>query len=250
MKRSRAALRLAGPQLEKEWFERNMDALRGTGRQLSELRDTSVQRKILKALRKEQPLLFEQLKDDEKIAEMIKKQDHLKTSDEEVKELIAKSEAILQKTGYRIRFEPMNKFDARLLFLELESTYNDVIALYLECRNYPKPEKIHQFRKRAKDFLYQLWFFRPYNQAVVKSVEKRVDLLTQNLGKYCDHKQLILDLGYKYSRGSQMSALDELIVVIKGRQDKYLGIVWSEAKKIFHSDKQLVNLLDFKLLII
>jgi len=250
MKRSRAALRLVGPQLETEWFERNMEALRDTGRLLSEFRDTSVQRKLLKELRKEQPLLFEQLKANDRIAVMIKKPDHFTISADEVAELIVKAKTILQKTGYRIRFEPMSKLDARLLYLELENTYDDVVALYLECRNNPKPGKIHQFRKRAKDFLYQLYFFRPVNPPAVKSVEKRFELLSQNLGKYCDLKQLILDLGYKYSRGSQMSAIDELIVLIKSRQDKHLSRVWIDAKMIFRADSHLVNLLGFKLLLI
>jgi CHAD domain-containing protein len=181
---------------------------------------------------------------------IMKKPDHLNTNAEEATDLILKTEAILQKTGYRIRFEPMDKLVARLLFGELERTYEDVIALYLGCRNNPKPEKVHEFRKRAKDFLYQLCFFRPVNPSVIKSVEKKFEILTQNLGKYCDFKQLILDLDYKYIRGAPMTALDELVVIIKLRQDNYLARVWATANKIFHPGEQLVNLLGFKLLLI
>jgi len=250
MKRSRAVLKLAGPQLDKEWLKRNIVALRETGRLLSALRDTSVQRKILKELRKDNASLFASLKDNDKLASMLKKPEHFNVAQPSVSEILANSELILHKTAYRIRFEPMTNLDAKLLFRELEITYLDVISLYLECRNNPGPEKIHQFRKRAKDFLYQLYFFRPLNPSVVKSLEKRVELLTQNLGKYCDLKQLILDLGYKYSRGTQMSAIDELVVLIRKIQDKYLGRVWTEANKIFRPGRQLGNLLGFKLLII
>jgi CHAD domain-containing protein len=250
MKRSRAVLKLAGPQLQQEWLERNIGALRETGRLLSGLRDTSVQRRILKELRKESPSLFDKLCDNDKIAMILKKPDHLNNHADDLTDLILKTEAILLKTGYRIRFEPMDKLAARLLFDELERTYEDVIALYLGCRNNPKPEKIHELRKRAKDFLYQLCFFRPVNPSVIKSVEKKFGILTQNLGKYCDLKQLILDLEYKYIRGAQMTALDELIVIIKLRQDNYLARVWAIANKIFHHDEQLVNLLGFKLLLI
>ncbi|MCK7536082.1 MAG: CHAD domain-containing protein [Marinilabiliales bacterium] len=124
------------------------------------------------------------------------------------------------------------------------------MSLYLECRSNPKPEKIHQFRKRAKDFLYQLYFFRPLNPSVIRSLEKRFVSLTQSLGKYCDLKQLILDLGYEYSKGSQMTSIDELIVLIRKSQDKYLGRVWTESNKIFRPGKQLVNLLGFRPLLI
>ncbi len=250
MKRSRAVLKLAGPQLEKEWFDRNIGALRETGRLLSGLRDTSVQRKILKELKKDKPSLFASLRENERLATMLRKPDHFNVLTQDVSDIISNTESILQKAGYRIRFEPMAGFDAKLLFRELEITWQDVTSLYLECRDYPKPEKIHQFRKRAKDFLYQLYFFRPVNPPVVKSVEKRFEVLTQNLGKYCDLKQLIVDLGYKYTRGAPMTAIDELIVIIKLRQDNYLGRVWASSNKIFHPGEQLVNLLGFKMLII
>jgi CHAD domain-containing protein len=250
MKKSRAVLKLAGPQLEKEWYERNIDALRETGRLLSGLRDTSVQRRILKELRKENPWLFKQLAENVNIVMMLRKADHPNINTEEITERIIKSETLLLKSGYRIRFEPMDKLDAKLLFRELEKTYEDVIALYLGCRSNPKPDKIHEFRKRAKDFLYQLGFFRPINRSAVKSVERRFETLAQSLGKYCDLKQLILDLEYKYIRSAQMTALDELIVIIKLRQDNYLARVWADANKIFHPGEQLVNLLGFKLLLI
>jgi CHAD domain-containing protein len=250
MKRSRAVLKLAGPQMDKEWLERNMVALRETGRLLSALRDTSVQRKILKELKKDNPSLFSSLKDNEKLASMIKKPEHFNVATPDVSEIMANSELILQKAGYRIRFEPMAALDEKLLFRELETTYLDVMGLYLESRNNPKPEKIHQFRKRAKDFLYQLYFFRPLNPSIIRSVEKRFESLTQSLGKYCDLKQLILDLGYEYSRSPQMSDIDELIVLIRLFQDKYLNKVWSEANKIFRPGKKLLNLLEFRLLLI
>jgi CHAD domain-containing protein len=250
MKRSRAVLKLAGSQMDKEWLERNMVALRETGRLLSVLRDTSVQRKILKELRKDNPSLFASMKDFDKLASMIKKPEHFNLATPDVFEIMANSEMILKKASYRIRFEPMANLDASFLFRELERTYLDVMSLYLECRSFPKPEKIHQFRKRAKDFLYQLYFFRPLNPSVIRSVEKRFESLTQSLGKYCDLKQLVLDLGYEYSRSSQMSAIDELIVLIRKSQDIYLSKVWSVANKIFRPGKKLVNLLEFRLLLI
>jgi len=116
MKRSRAVLKLAGPQLDKEWLERNMMALRETGRLLSALRDTSVQRKILKELKKDNPSLFASLKDNDKLSSMIKKPEQFNVATPTVSEILADSELILHKTGYRIRFEPMADLDAKLLF--------------------------------------------------------------------------------------------------------------------------------------
>ncbi|MCK7536081.1 MAG: CHAD domain-containing protein [Marinilabiliales bacterium] len=123
MKRSRAVLKLAGPQLDKDWFERNMVALRETGRLLSALRDTSVQRKILKELRKDNPSLFASLQDNDKLASMIKKPEHFNVATSAVSEITANCEAVLQKAGYRIRFEPMTNLDASLLFRGLKTHF-------------------------------------------------------------------------------------------------------------------------------
>ena len=78
----------------------------------------------------------------------------------------------------------MNKIDPQLLLRELEQTYGIVVDIYLTCRNNLRPDKLHEFRKKAKDFLYQLYFFRPLNPSAIKALEKKLDNLTQNLGRY------------------------------------------------------------------
>jgi CHAD domain-containing protein len=157
---------------------------------------------------------------------------------------------LLNKTGYRIRFHTMNMIDPQLILKELERTYTNVVEIYLICRNNPKPGNLHEFRKKAKDFLYQLYFFRPLNPSVVKTLEKKMDNLTQNLGKVNDLSQLVKALGYKYPDSSNIPALDELIVRIREKQDIYLASVWPSAYKIFCPGQKLVNVLGFKLLII
>jgi CHAD domain-containing protein len=109
---------------------------------------------------------------------------------------------------------------------------------------------LHEFRKRAKDFLYQLYYFRPLNPSVVKELEKRLDTLTQNLGKYNDLTQIMKIVGYKYGTPENSPALDELIVVIKDKQDQYLSKVWPSAYKIFCPGQKLLNVLGFRLLTI
>jgi hypothetical protein len=157
---------------------------------------------------------------------------------------------ILNKTGYRIRFEPMSNLDAHLLLKSLESTYICVVNNYMICRNNPKPSNLHELRKRAKDFLYQLWFFRPLNPPAVKALEKKLDLLTQNLGRYNDLEQLLKEIGYRYEYTVNHPALDELAIIIREEQDKKLTKVWPSAHKLFRPGQSLVNILGFKLLVI
>jgi CHAD domain-containing protein len=207
-----------------------------------------VHRKILKDLKKMHPSVFKQLNGNPKIEFLLKKSDPPAEPSPEMKDSLEKIRDLIYKSSYRIRFQGMIDLKPEILLKELEKSYFLTAEKYLTSRNSLKPSDIHEFRKRAKDFLYQLWFFRPVNPPVIKSLEKKLDLLTQNLGKYNDLDQLIRSLGYKYTAESVSSAMDELIILIRHEQDRYLIRVWSAAYKIFRPGRQLVNVLGFKIL--
>ena len=250
MKKLRSVLKLAGPQLDKESFKREILTFREVGRIMCSWRETSVHRKTLKELRKEYPGIFSRLQENEKLVSLLKKTEPVQEPSEEIKAGLEQIEDLLNRAGYRIRFQSMNKIDPQFLIKELELTYTNVVGIYLTCRNSLKPGILHEFRKKAKDFLYQLYFFRPLNPAVVKALEKKLDSMTQNLGKFNDLTQLVKTLGYKYPDSTNLTAMDELIVKIREKQDKYLAKVWPSAYKIFCPGQKLVNILGFKLLVI
>jgi CHAD domain-containing protein len=250
MKKARAVMHLVASQVDGETFTRNYGAFRDTGRLMCTLRDTSVHRKTLKDLRKAHPVLFNLLKDNEKLNLILKKEEPSGEVTLNKKENIEKINELLDKAGYRIRFQKMDNLDPKLLIMALDGSYNTVIDRYLKSRNSQKPSDIHEFRKRAKDFLYQLYFFRPLNPGSVKGLEKKLDAMTQNLGKYNDLSQLILRLGYKFKDPGNIPALNELVVLIRGEQDRYLSKVWPIAYKIFCPGQKLVNMLGFKILVI
>jgi CHAD domain-containing protein len=250
MKKSRAVMKLAQPQLEAENFERDIYALREVGRLMCSWRETSVRRKTLKELKKEHPEVFSRLQGNEIILALLKRPETAQQSDDEIKTGMLQIGDLLNKTGYRIRFQSMNKIEPQLLIKSLESTYSNVMHIYITCRNNPKPASIHELRKKAKDFLYQLYFFRPLNPSVVKALEKKLDTLTQNLGKFNDLTQLVKTLGYKYHEGEIQVAMDELIILIREKQDRFLSKVWPTAYKIFCPGQKLVNILGFRMLVI
>ncbi len=250
MKKSRAALRLIVPQLDKEYFDKDIYTLREVGRIMCKWRETSVHRRVLKELRKEYLGIFSQLHDNEKITALLKKPDPGQEPPADIVSGMEQIENLLNRTGYRIRFEDMSKIDPRLLIKELEFSYSKVVEIYMICRNNPRPVNVHDFRKRSKDFLYQLYFFRPLNIQVVKALEKKLDIMTQNLGRVNDLSQLIKALGYKYPDSASIPAMDELIVIIREKQDRYMAKVWPTAYKIFCPGNRLVNVLGFKLLVI
>jgi len=250
MKKSRAVLRLVAPQLDMEFAEREINTLREVGRKVNSMRESVVLRKTLKDLKKKYPEIFLKLKDNTILSEILKKAEtSVKLSDQESLNL-AQIRENLNKASYHIRFEPMSRIDPHLLLKELEMTYNRMINNYMICRINPKRSALHNFRKRSKDFLYQLWFFRPLNIPVIKSLEKKLDTITGNLGKYNDLSQLLSAIGYRYEYAANDPALDELVIIIKHEQDRYLSRMWPVAYKLCCPGQQLVNLLGYKLLFI
>jgi CHAD domain-containing protein len=250
MKKSRASIKLLKTQMDEDSFSREYATLRDVGRIMRSWRETSVHRKLLKYLKKKYPELFLHLADNEKINSLLIKPEITNEPSPEMKTNLENIISLLHKSDYRLRFRGMNNLDPHLLLKELEVTYNMVSDCYLKARNYPKDVNVHEFRKKTKDFLYQLSFFRSLNTKVIRELEKRLDSLAQDLGKYNDYSVLIKTLGYKYTSGESNNALNELVVVIKQEQDKYLSRVWTSAYRVFRPGLKLVNVLGFKLLVI
>jgi CHAD domain-containing protein len=250
MKKSRALLKLVASHLNDGYNERDIIALREVGRIMCARRERSVQRKTLKEFKKKYPDIFLRLSENAQLSILLEKKDSIPDSNDELKSTVEKIEELLSKTAYRIRFQNMKMIDPQVLLKELDSSYAKVVDLYLKCRNNPKPVLLHEFRKKAKDFLYQLYIFKPLNPTVIKSLEKKLDNLGNNLGKFNDLTTIIEILGYKYTPDSSIPALDELILKFRDAQDDYLAKVWPSAYQIFCPGQKLVNVLGFKLLVI
>lgn len=250
LKKSRAVLKLTGTQIDEGYAEKDINSLRDAAGILSSWRDTSVHRKTLKDLKKEFPEIFSELQENEKILSLMHKPDAPTEPTDDMKQNISDISSLLSSTGYRIRFHSLNNLDAQKLLKDLEQSYLKVVDVFLDCRNKPREKKLHNLRKKSKDFLYQLYFFRPVNSGVVKELEKQLDSMTRNLGKINDLNQLLNAIGYKYPDESNTTALNELVLRIREKQDGYLQKVWRQASEIFLPGRKLVNLLGFKILVI
>jgi len=72
MKKARATLKLAVPQIDREFADREKMALREVGRIICSWRDSAVMRKTLKELKKKHPGLFIKLQDNGKVNNLLK----------------------------------------------------------------------------------------------------------------------------------------------------------------------------------
>ena len=246
MKKSRAAVRLLKPLMDEASFKREYLTFRNIGRLMSTWRENSVHRKLLKDIKKRFPELFSHLKDNEKINRLLGKQSVVSEPSKEMSDDLATIVELLRRSSFRLRFRQLDIHDQNLIKAELEKTFDKVSDCYLKARNYPKNINLHEFRKKTKDFLYQLFFFRLVDPRAIRNLEKRLESLGQNLGKYNDYAVLINTIGYRYPSGENNSAIDELIVIVKQEQDKSLLKIWPPAYRIFRPGKKLANLPGFR----
>ena len=245
MKRQRATIKLVKPLLEEAAYQREYLAGREVGRILCSWREMSVLYKTAKALKKENKELFLKLWDNEKIQSLLRKPYSTWTTAGEQSKSVKEIRAQLNKAQYRVRFLNLKEPDISLLLEELGRNYLIAAKAYLDCRNDPRQKLLHEFRKKSKTLMYQLCYFRQLNQRAIKSLEKKLDYLTQNLGKYNDLAQIRDLIGYKYGNPGNSVIMDELAVVIRDKQDKYLSKVWPSAYRIFAPGKHPGDFPDF-----
>ncbi len=248
MKKSRSALKLVAAHLDTEFICRDINAQKQIGQKMCLWRESNVLRKNLRELRKEFPSLFSRLEENELIGRMLTRTDREEDPSGCIRQELGEITELLRKSAFRIRFQPIAKIAPQLLLADLGQSFDIVMATYLHSRNNPRAECIHEFRKKLKDFLYQLYFFRPMNPSQVKSTEKRLEAMSRNLGRYNDLSQLLAELGYSYSPGKNITAIDELVLRIRDKQDRYLSKVWPAAFKLFGPGQTLSNLTGLKLL--
>jgi len=175
MKKSRALVKLTISQQDNIYFDRNISSLKEVGTIMCSWRETSVQRKLLKSFQRKYPDIFFQLREKSRLTHLLEKNEPVTGSPEELKIALEKIDDLLSKTNYRVRFQSMKSADPQLLLKELDKSFTMIKDIYLLCRNNSKPALMHKFRKKAKDFLYQLVIFRPLNPPVVKALEKKLD---------------------------------------------------------------------------
>ncbi|HNT93683.1 MAG: CHAD domain-containing protein [Bacteroidales bacterium] len=243
MKKHRAAVRLIRPLLDEAVYSREYLAGRETGRILATWREMAVLRKTARALKKENPELFVRLRDNEKMQGLLRKP--YSTWDEAGEKAGAVREVAgrLKKAEYRLRFLGLNEPDMLLMLGELDGSYKTACQAYMACRHKPSARLLHEFRKKSKTLMYQLTFFRHLNPAAVKPVEKKLNAMTRNLGKYNDLDQIIQLTGYRFGAPENSDTDNELAIVIRDRQERYLMKVWPAAYRIFAPGKKLQDIL-------
>lgn len=240
MKRSRAALKLLSPQMDESVCDDLQNALKVPGRSLGTLREASVHRRDLKKLLKKYPAIHSRLKENERIAALLSQENaEVAVQEKEgtsCKELIA----LLERAAVMLKLQSLELVSDKMLLNELERSFRNVMDYYLMSRNHPRSRNLHEYRKNAKDLLYQLAFFRHSGINGMKRLEKRLKMITLELGRYHDLAQLIRKLAYKYPGSENNRAMDELVALIRAKQDRSMSEILPASFRIFFREE--VNL--------
>lgn len=243
MKKHRAAIRLVRPLLNEDVFHREYLAGRETGLILALWRESAVLRKTMKDLKKDNPELFIKLNDNTTVQDLLRKPYYTWDQAGELAKTVSEVTARLKKAQHRLRFLSLNEPDMRILLGELGNSHAAASAAYLACRNKPSAALLHKFRKKSKTFMYQLIFFSHLSPQPFRLLEKKLGTMTRNLGRYNDLAQIMTLTGYRFGVSGNSVADDELAVVIRDRQDRYLAKVWPLAYRIFAPGLKLQDLL-------
>jgi CHAD domain-containing protein len=233
MKQSRAALKLLSPQIDKSVNDDIQNALKEPGRSLRTLREASVHKKNLKEFLKRCPVIRSRLKGNIIIASLLRKKDNDVAECEEAGTLGRDLIALLEKTTVMLKLQTIEMISGKMLMNEIEISFRNVMDYYLMCRNHRSTRNLHEYRKIAKDLLYQLAFFKHQGISGIKRLEKRLKIITLELGRYHDLAGLIKKLSYKYPGSENNRAMDELVVLIREEQDKSMAKILPASYKIF-----------------
>ncbi|HET9367717.1 MAG TPA: CHAD domain-containing protein [Candidatus Udaeobacter sp.] len=183
LKKLRAAMRLAIPEVGKDRHTREDRCVRKIGRLVSDLRDAQVRLQTLI-----------QLRDDTAKGP----QDSPFPRIEELLSLERESFSAAFAGWQKQAIPQLERVEARLLKWPLEgSTWKQVCRAV--CKIYkrgqrrlattindPDPEKLHAWRKRVKDLWYQLRILQPLNRAVLTEMAHDADVLGELLGREHD----------------------------------------------------------------
>lgn len=246
MKRQRAALRLLRSQINEKTFAREFLAAKQAGQLLRSWRESAVFRATIVKLENDNKKLFRKLRKNERFQNLMGKMPARNRLLPGQKKIVGEVRSELRRSLGRLRFINPGNTDINYLLPSLERSYAVAAEAYVRSRRKSAPKMIHAFRKRSKDLLYQLDFFRNLNRSRITKIRKELEYMTGKLGKYFDLYQLKKSLGYNGRASAGDPEMNELIIIIRGKQDKYLRKVWPVAYRLFSPGCSLRKLLSLK----
>jgi CHAD domain-containing protein len=180
IKKARALLRLYRDELDGATYRRENGVLRDAGRELSVLRDEDVLRDTVDALAEHSGRDLGDLRE------------RASGERESVNPELAVEAARNRLTRVIARLDSLavSGTDHRALLDGLDRTYRRGVKRFARAQRRPTDERLHDWRKRAKDLRYQQQLFRPAFEELLGAQAKAAQALSELLGD--DHDLAVL----------------------------------------------------------
>ncbi len=188
MKKARAALRLVRGELGDEVYRRENDHFRDVGRMLSEMRDAEVRVESLDTLiERYDPSLEERFAGLRQASEA-----ELAEAREggSIERAMAEAASALAQGRPRIGLLPLSAQGWEAVAPGIHRTYRRGRKRLGVVTEEPSAENLHEWRKRVKDFWYQLRIVRAFNPDLIAQLIRETDDLADHLGD--DHDLALL----------------------------------------------------------
>jgi CHAD domain-containing protein len=228
LKRARAVVRLARGELGNEIYRRENVTLREAGRLLAGARDSKVLLETLDAVNRPHPdlapspILRETFATEHVIAEQ-------QLQNEGVAGEVVRQ---LQDVRERVSDWSLNESDAQRAIRGLTRIYRRARRAYRHARRKPRPENLHELRKRTKDLRYCAQILRPISNKPLKRLARDANELSDLIG---EHHDLAFLAERVQERRDQFDdpATRELGELISDRQEELLHEALPLGRRIF-----------------
>lgn len=232
LKKSRSLLRLLRPALPGELYDQEMATLREIARALSAARDAEVLPATLTALRESCP------NEVPEVAFVTLEMSLLKVGDGSAAgQTLQERVGDLEEATHRVEQWALHDLDWDDIVRRLATSYRRGQRAMEAARSEPSDERLHEWRKRVKDLLYQSQLLADAWPAVLEVYAAQAHELADLLGD--DHDLAVL-LSTIESDGEAPPAVEPIVRLARRRRD-YLqtqarrlgGLLYAEPPKAF-----------------
>ena len=225
LKKSRSLLRLMRPALTPELYRREMEILRGIARSLSAARDADVLPATLAGLREDCPgevpeVAYVSL--ETRLLGRANGSDPGRTLGDRVADLEAASR--------RVEEWPLRDLGWDDLVGQLEWSYRRGRRAMGAARREPGDERLHEWRKRTKDLLYQLQLLDAAWPSVLDAYVTQSHRLADLLGDDHDLAVLLAVLG---DNGTAPPAVEPIVRLVRRRRADLQARAWGLGIRLY-----------------
>lgn len=236
LKKSRSLLRLMRPALSVSLYEREMDTLQESAWAISAARDADVLPATLTRLRdryfgRAPKGAYDAL--EERLAESARACD--------AQAAFAGQVDVLRDVRERVEAWSLRELHWADILDEFQCTYRRGRKAFWRAQRQPSVENLHEWRKRAKDLLYQLRLLQAAWPTVLEAYVRQAHRLADLLGEDHDLAVLISVMCDSAGPAGQVATADSVIELAERRRLEVQAKAWVLGRRLYGESPQALR---------